>query len=485
MGKLFSYEARIYTKNDQYNYIKVVAEFYLGSSDHRPNRLTGICLDITPIKQAEFKLDKMARYDVMTGIANREFFLTQLNKAITRAKRSKNQLALFFLDLDNFKQINDTYGHAYGDILLQEIVLRLKEVLRQEDFIGRIGGDEFAIVIEDVSSLEEVRSIASRALEVINYPFDIKNNEIHQSFSLGISIYPDTALNVDDLLQFADTAMYRAKEKGKNNFVFFQDDLDKKMQRNNKIEYALRRPVGENNFSLLYQPQYDNQQNITGIEALIRWQHPEIHDLTPDEFIPIAEKTRRIVDIGYWVLDKSIQDFLSLPYDLRESITLSINFSGIQLVDPCILTKTKQILDKHSIQADKLIFEVTETHLMNQIDKAAININKLNELGIVFSLDDFGTGYSSLNYLAKLPIDYLKIDKEFVAQIDDESNQTIIKTMISLGKSLGMSVVAEGVEKLSQLQYLASIDCDKYQGYYFSKPMTIAHILDHWKQKKT
>lgn len=475
--KPFSIECRTNTFGKELQYIRIIGEFYAGN-EIRSDRITGICIDITPIKQAELKLDKMAKFDPITGVCNREYFLLELKNLVLCSKRQNTPLALFFIDLDNFKQANDTFGHAFGDSLLENVVLRLKNVLREEDMIGRIGGDEFAIAIPHANTIEEIRTVASRCINCANAPFMINNREVFQSFSLGVSIYPDTADNVDHLLQYADTAMYRAKEKGKNNFVFFQDDLDRKMQRQNNIEFALRKPVEENNFKLVYQPQYDHAQKITGFEALIRWESEELGNPTPDEFIPIAEKTMRILDIGSWVLEKSIQDFLSLPETVQKSTTLSINFSGLQLANKNIVSKTKNIIQNYKIDTSKLIFEITETHLMNNIDEALKNMVKLHDLGICFSLDDFGTGYSSLSYLAKLPISYLKIDKTFVDSLEDTVSKTIIKSMITLAQSFDMDCVAEGVEKLDQFEYLDSIECSKFQGYYFSKPISLGELKE-------
>jgi len=473
----YNCEYRIYGPNNSIRHIHAIGQYAKGVNGES-DMLTGMCFNITALKEAETKLSKLALYDNVTEIPNRVNFLEVLPKAISRAKRQKSIFAVFFLDLDNFKQVNDTLGHKGGDIILKDIVIRIKSTLRVEDFLARIGGDEFAVILENVKNIEEVRCIAQRCLDSVTKEFNILGKSISQSFSLGISIYPDSATTSDQLLQYADTAMYRAKEKGKNNFVFFRDELDQKMQRQNKIEIALRHAVEKNEFSLLYQPQFNHNKEVVGIEALIRWNNSDFKNIVPDEFIPISEKIRNIVEIGDWVLSKAIQDWIILSNQIKPKIIqLCVNISSIQLFESNFIDQTISILSKYGFNPKNLTLEITETHLMNDVKSAKCKLLKISEYGIKIALDDFGKGYSSLNYLANLPITYLKIDKDFIINLNSSNNDLIIKSIIALANNLNMECIAEGVETEDQLNFLKSIHCHKYQGFYFSKPVGIENIF--------
>ena len=472
----FNIEYQIYGPNNSVRYIHAIGQYAVGLQGES-DVLTGMCFDITALKQAEQELSKIALYDNVTGIPNRANLLAVLPNAVARAKRQKSIFAVFFIDLDNFKHVNDSLGHHGGDILLKEVVKSLKNVLREEDFFARIGGDEFAVILEDVKNIEEIRYIAQRCLDSVTKEFKVLNQHISQSFSMGISVYPDSATTADQLLQYADTAMYRAKEKGKNNFVFFRDALDQRMQRQTKMEIALRYAVEKQEFKLLYQPQLNAQNKLISIEALIRWQNNEFRNISPEEFIPIAEKTRSITDIGGWVIQNAIKDWVELTKRIKnKELKLSINISSIQLFEKQFINNVLKVLSQFGFNPRNLILEITETHLMQDINTAKKILLDLSRYGIKIALDDFGKGYSSLNYLANLPISYLKIDKDFIRYLDQDNNDLIVNSMVSLAKNLNMLCVAEGVETLQQLQYLKKIGCHHYQGFYFSKPVAIDKI---------
>lgn len=433
--------------------------------------------DITALKKAEEKLSRLALYDVVTGVANRVNFLTELPKSIARAKRNNTIIAVFFIDLDNFKLINDKYGHHIGDLLLKAIAKRLSKAFRSEDRLARIGGDEFAAIAENINSIDEVKQVAKRCIDVTSRAFNILDASFNQYFSIGISLFPDSAQTADKLLQCADTAMYRAKEEGKNSMAFYHKELDTRIRRNNQIENALRQAIARNELSLEYQPQYSDLNEIFGIEALLRWNNHDITNLTPDEFIPIAEKSRSIIIIGQWAISKAFDDWELLNEKYRNiELQLSINISSVQLYHPSFVSELKELISRKKFNPSLLTLEITETHLIEDIEQANKILLKFSKHGIKIALDDFGTGYSSLNYLANLPISYLKIDKGFVLNSDRTSNQVIIKLIISLAKNLNTECIAEGVETIDQLNFLREVGCNKYQGFYFSKPKSIDKI---------
>jgi len=447
------------------------------NKEGKPIRMLGAHNDLTALKEAEERLNEFALFDHVTGVPNRANFLSILPQAITKAKKHNSILAILFIDLDNFKQTNDHFGHHSGDTLLRKVVQRLSSVLRKEDTLARIGGDEFAVLLESAKDLQEIRHVTQRCLETSANSFLVLGNHIDQYFSIGIAVYPESADTPDMLLQCADTAMYRAKEKGKNNFVFFRKELNQRMQRNNQIELALRTAIKNKELTLLYQPQYNISNKMCGIEALIRWRHPLIENLTPDEFIPIAEKNKQIISIGEWVIEQAIHDWNTLTKQSRQNnLQLSVNISSVQLCHAEFYSKLINIMSNLEFDPQNLTLEITETYLMQNLDEAKQKLLALSEHGIKIALDDFGKGYSSLNYLANLPITHLKIDKDFTLNLGENNNRIIIKSIKSLADSLNMECIAEGVETEKQLQYLKSIHCQKYQGIYFSKPVKISQI---------
>ena len=472
-------EYRIHGPNNDIRYLHLIAQYVLNSPASSA-QLTGMCFDISKLKKAEKNLSKIALQDSVTRIANRAHLLDFLPRAIAKAKRRHTTLAVLFLDLDDFKNVNDTLGHPCGDKLLYQIASRIKKSLREEDFFARIGGDEFAIVLENILHLDEVATVSQRCLQSVTKEFEIDGNLILQSFSLGISIYPDSATTVDGLLQYADIAMYKAKEKGKNNFVFFRDELDQKMQRYTLIEKSLVAAVDQEQFQLVYQPQYDMTENMIGVEALIRWSHPDIPDLHPDEFIPIAERKHVIHSIGELVLERAAIDFKKVlnKISVCDDFRVAVNISSVQLMTRGFVQKVIKILSKHGVSPHFLTIEITETALISNIDKAQDVLYELHKYGIKVALDDFGKGYSSLTYLVNLPIDYLKIDKSFTQKISELKSNFMIESIVTLAKNMGIICIAEGVEKLSQFEFLKKTSCHQYQGFYFSKPLGIEKFTE-------
>ena len=452
-------------------------------NDNCFRRMVGTHTDITQLKQIEARMHKQAYIDGLTGLPNRASFMNALQLFIEHAAKNGKKFAVMFIDLDNFKQINDSFGHYIGDYVLSRIATRLKKVLRSNDFVARIGGDEMAALIDDFHDTEEVDVIAERCLYAVEKPVQVTPQTIKQSASLGISLYPASAMDDDSLLQYADTAMYRAKEKGKNNYIFFQPELDDKLQHRNKIEIALREPVEKNNFKLAYQPQFDTQQGrLIGLEALLRWESEELGNPRPDEFIPLAEHNQRIIPLGRWLLDKAVEEFRYFQkITCYEDIKLSVNFSMVQFNDHEIVETIKNTLKRHNIAPAQLCVEVTETGLMERVDSVQQILCELDRMGVSIAIDDFGTGYSSLYYLMQLPLSYLKIDKAFVHNFHNRTNSAIIKTIIGLGRSLAMHSIAEGVEDQKQLEFVRSVGCDGVQGFYFDNPLYLLDLIQQYQ----
>lgn len=428
---------------------------------------------LTQVQLTNKKLKQIAYNDDLTNLFNRKGFIKNA-KDIILSNSQNNLIALLVIDLDGFKYINDTLGYSIGDDLIVSVSERLKNTLDESTIVGRSGGDDFLVLLPNISSTVEVNSIVESLICEISKPFKIKGNSIIQSSSIGIAIYPNDADNIEKLLQHADTAMHSAKTQGKNTYSLYSRDFDEATQRRNTIDKELRN-INFEEFHLVYQPQYDTNKNIYGMEALIRWQSPILGNVTPDEFIPLAEKNQTIKPLGQWILAQAINDWKELrDCNLVNNLKLSINVSSIQLLEESFSAELTEIFN--DIENQSITLEITETHLLNNIDITRAIIANINKLGISFALDDFGTGYSSLKYLANLPIDYLKIDKGFVQELDTQNNKDIVIAIVDLAKNLNKHCVAEGVETAEQLEFLQSIGCDYYQGYYFSKPIPFIEL---------
>ncbi|MCG5525553.1 EAL domain-containing protein [Ectothiorhodospira haloalkaliphila] len=452
-----------------------------------------LCLirDITRRKEADDEIHRLAYYDTLTGLANRQHLVDRLAGEIHRAQGSGSQLGVLFLDLDGFKQINDTLGHATGDILLKHASHRLRLGVRPTDTVSRpstqhqnislarLGGDEFTVIIPDMNHPEDALVAAHRIQELMQQPFFIAGREMVVTASIGIAVFPDDGEDADTLLKHADTAMYHAKFLGRNNAQFYSPSLTHEAMRRLNMESDLRRALEAQEFFLVYQPQVDLQTGkIHSVEALIRWRHPQQGLISPAEFIPLAEGNGLIVPIGEWVLRMACQDAarwqaMGLP------LAMAVNLSPVQFRNGSLTRKVRDILEDTGLGAEFLELEITETTLMDESMTTLQTLHELQELGVKFSLDDFGTGYSSMSYLARLPLHNLKVDRSFVHGLPhDAGSLAIIRAIISLSESMGFTVTAEGVENLEQVKILMQQCCHTLQGYYFSKPVAAEQIPD-------
>jgi len=430
--------------------------------------------ELTERRRAEERLDLLAYYDTVTGLPNRHFFNERLVHALKRAGPFGETTALMFIDLDNFKIINDTLGHHLGDLLLNGVGDRLARALRSKDFIFRVGGDEFAVILEDVRNREHVASVAEKLIGVFITPFRLEDHEIFISASIGVSLAPQDATEPNALLRHADTAMYHAKEKGKNTYQLFESSMKGQALNRLKLENSLRRALERREFVVVYQPQVDlRTRAICGAEALVRWQDPERGLVGPADFIPIAEETGLIVQLGEWVLRTACTQAAQWEDEGLGTITIAVNLSGRQFQDDDLVEKVIQVVWETGLDAQLLELELTESTLM---DNSRSNMRKLTLLraaGIRFSIDDFGTGYSSMNYLKRFPISKLKIDRTFVDGLPENQEDAGITTaIIALAQSLRLEVVAEGVENREQLQFLEQRGCHSIQGYLVSRPVS-------------
>ena len=444
------------------------------------------------LQEEREKLRHQATYDALTGLPNRTLFHEILNRAITHAARQKTMIAVLFLDLDGFKNINDALGHGYGDLLLQETAKRLTAMHRQEDWvargedvIARQGGDEFTILLQDVTSVYAITEIAERLLAAVARPYIVGGHEMHITGSLGITVYPSDDTNSENLLRNADLAMYRAKYVGKNTFQFYAASMSAQITEHRIIENGLHHALENGELLLHYQPQVDlHNGRLAGIEALIRWQHPERGLIAPDQFMPVAEQSGLIVAIGEWVLRAACVQGRAWQKQGLLVPRISVNLSGRQLKAPDLPETIAQILKDTGFDtgANILELEVTESMLMEDMERTAQTLQAFHAMGLRLAIDDFGVGYSSLNYLKRFPISTLKIDRSFVRDLVGNSDDAAIATVIiTLGHSLGLTVIAEGVETLEQAAFLRQARCDEIQGYHYSKPLS-ADGMTQWLQ---
>jgi diguanylate cyclase (GGDEF)-like protein/PAS domain S-box-containing protein len=434
--------------------------------------------DITERKKSEKKIKRLAFYDTLTGLANRQLLLDRLNHQIHSCKRTNKHSAIFFLDLDNFKNLNDTLGHDIGDLLLKQVAKTLRKSVRATDTVSRFGGDEFVIMLTELSEDFEVastqaRTVAEKIVLAFNTPFNLHDNQYQTSPSIGVSIFKELHLDAEHVLKDADLAMYQAKAAGKNTFRLFNTQMQEAVSKRATIESELRRAVQRNQFTLHYQPQVDENGVPFGVEALIRWKHPQLGLISPTDFIPIAEETGLIVSIGNWVLRTACQRLVRwASYPGLSHLSVSVNISARQFAHPQLTEYLESLLRTTGANPKKLKLELTETALVDNVDDAVKKIIYLNKIGIGLALDDFGMGYSSLSYLKQLPLEQIKIDQSFVRDIPDDPNDAAIAiSIIGLAKSLNIDVLAEGVETQAQLEFLIEHGCLKYQGYHFSKPL--------------
>jgi diguanylate cyclase (GGDEF)-like protein/PAS domain S-box-containing protein len=442
----------------------------------------GIVEDFTEKKQAEDLIQHHASCDSLTGLPNRRLLIQHLGNEIARAKRHGHYGALVFLDLDNFKTINDSLGHSVGDKLLQTVAKRISECIREEDTAARMGGDEFVIIFTELDdsiglAAHTVRGIAEELRLCLSAPCQIEGQELHITPSIGVSLFPKADIGIDDILKQADTAMYRAKAAGRNAIHFFLPSMQDAADERFRLNMELRKALEENQFALYYQPQFNISGEIIGAEALLRWHHREKGVIPPGVFLEMAEEIGLMGDIGQWVLREVCKDIKEWTDTglLGDSQTISINISGKELADPDFVGTVISVLEKTGIDPKRLGIEITEGSLISIGKDTVQKFTTLQQMGIKFSVDDFGTGYSSLSYLQSLPLNTLKIDRTFVNEIKEKSHDVVlVDTIIMMARNLGLDVIAEGVETERELLYLNSKGCMVYQGFYFSKAVTVA-----------
>ncbi|MGC1954787.1 MAG: EAL domain-containing protein [Gammaproteobacteria bacterium] len=429
--------------------------------------------DITEQKLSEERIYRLAHYDVVTKLPNRLLFVDRLHHALERSKRETMQMAVFFIDLDHFKTINDTLGHPMGDKLLQQVAEKLHQCLRRQDTVARIGGDEFTILLENITGIAAAETVSRKILHALSKPFCVGEQKTFISGSIGISVYPEDGLDVDTLLKNADLAMYRAKELGRNRYQFYARDMAEEANDRLHLLNALRQAMGRQEFLLHYQPlTHLEDRALVGAEALIRWHHPTMGLIAPDKFIPLAEETREIDVIGEWVLRIACGQLRAWLDAGFPQMRLAVNISGQQLKRGNLAEVARKVIEETGCPAELLDLEITESFIMREADQSIRTLKRLRDLGFELAIDDFGTGYSSLSYLKRIPVTKLKVDRSFVHDIpQDPNNKAIAKAIIGLGKSLGLTVVAEGIETAAQEAFLIGEGCHQGQGYLYSRPV--------------
>jgi diguanylate cyclase (GGDEF)-like protein len=433
----------------------------------------------TKVSDRTQELFDIAFYDQLTGLPNRRMFENSLKKSVIMTKKKNGTLALLLLDLDRFKTINDTFGHSYGDTMLKIIALRLKEAIGSICTISRQGGDEFAIILEDYIHKQEIVQIAERILSEVAKPINLSDHNIYTSCSIGISLYSNDCADQETLMRYADAAMYYSKERGKNTYQFYTSELDKSISKKLELETELGKAIENNEFCLFYQPQVNILNGaITGAEALIRWMHPVYGCISPTDFIPIAEETGMINEIGLWVLENACTQAKKLQSEGIKRIKIGVNISPKQIQHDDFVHQVGKIIRKTGVYPQLLDLEITESAAFQNESDITRKLNDLKKIGVKISIDDFGTGYSSLSYLNKLPVDTLKIAQEFVKQIQSDAKyKAIIASIIAVTQNLKLKVIAEGVEDMYEYEFLKSQGCFDMQGYMFSKPVPIEEFI--------
>ncbi|NKB31506.1 MAG: EAL domain-containing protein [Pseudomonadales bacterium] len=444
--------------------------------------------DITARTINEQRLIKLAKYDVLTGLSNRSKFHDFTEGKIAYCAHNEKKLALLFIDIDHFKNTNDTMGHDAGDELLVEVAERLRNCVRETDLVARIGGDEFAITLLEMGSPNQVTRIVRHILEVLSKPYQVQDREIMVTASVGISLYPESGSDLKTLTQKADTAMYQAKVDARNTYRFFSTEIQNRVMEQSSLEEALRRAIANDEFFFHYQPEVDAVSGrVVGLEALIRWQHEDWPNIGPHKFIPVAEECGLLPAIGKCVLYSACNQAVEWreAEDIKLDFPIAVNLSPKQLVNGDFIEVLYKVLRDTNIPASSLVLELTETAVMHNPEVAINMLEKINSAGVMISVDDFGTGYSSLNYLKRLPIDKLKIDRSFVKDIGIDANgEAIVKAILALAHSLNLQVVAEGVEEETHVEFLRDHECEQLQGYFFSRPLPVKEVTEMLRQEK-
>ncbi len=470
-GSLYKIDHRIVIGNTV-KWVRQRAKIQV-NADNKLISAVGTVQDITKRKLYEEELERLANYDSLTSLANRSFLLSHLQKSIYMATRNDRIIALLLFDLDHFKDVNDSFGHNTGDELLKIVAARFIKRIRKGDLIARLGGDEFALILEHIGKKEDAAQVASEMIEVLSQPYQLSNKlEIHIGASVGIVIAPQHSDSAQELLQYADTALYKAKSEGRSTFAYYSDELTRAARERMMRENRLRRAIDNCEFELYYQPQVHMRTGrIIGAEALIRWNDPEFGMISPDKFIPLAEETGLISSIGEWVLFEACKQgkkWLDSGYNLH----VSVNVSAHQIHHQDLSKLLDNVLQESGFNAEKLTLELTESAMMRREEEVVAMLHALRAKGIRLAIDDFGTGYSSYSYLKRFPIDILKIDKSFIDDIPYESDDmAIVKAIIAMGTAMGYQILAEGIEQIEQLEFLKEHECTYYQGYYKSRPL--------------
>ncbi len=455
-------------------------------SSHQITHHVAVFADITSLKQAQARLDHQANHDPLTGLPNRALFENRLLRAIEDALIDDHQGAVLFLDIDRFKHINDSLGHPVGDELLRSIAQRLQRCLREVDVVARLGGDEFIVLMPALRSLQDVEQISARLMDSFVQPFHVGGHELFVTASMGISLFPQNGCEVATLVKSADAAMYRAKARGRNRVEYYSDELGAQATERVILANDLRRAILQGQMSLVFQPKLSLLSGqLTGAEVLLRWTHPEHGEISPDRFIPIAEDSGCILELGNWVLEESCRQLRQWQQLYRPFGTLAVNLAGAQIGQPDLPQHIASLLQRHELAAESLELEITETFIMGQAGEVLPILCALRELGVQLAIDDFGTGYSSLSYLKRLPVHTLKIDKSFIDGLpDDAEDAAIARAIIALGRSMHLTVVAEGVETKAQERFLSLEGCQQIQGYIVSRPLPAAAFAEQFLQRR-
>lgn len=458
---------------------------HLGYADFLLQSMTGIgmiaCLledEREASELAAVEAGHLAYHDAMTGLPNRPLFMDRLIVALAQANRANQKLAVFFLDLDRFKDINDSLGHSTGDALLKGVAERIRRCVREGDTVARFGGDEFTLLIPKIENIEDVAKIAQKIIDNLKIPFLIAEREMFVTTSIGIGIFPGDGHDPETLVRNADTAMYRAKDQGRDNYQLYAPAMNARALERLALENLLRKALSHHELRVYYQPLVDlASKRIVGLEALVRWQHPDLGFLLPAHFISTAELSGLIIPIGHWVLLTACKQLRQWQKRVDSDLTVSVNLSARQFQQPNLVSSVAEVLDESGIAPQSLELEITESNAMQNAEVTIHTLRELKALGVRISMDDFGTGYSSLNYLKRFPIDTLKLDQSFVREVNtDRRDAAIVSAVISMAHSLDLTVVAEGVETEEQLGFLRQERCDRIQGFLFSAPMSAEEL---------
>jgi diguanylate cyclase (GGDEF)-like protein/PAS domain S-box-containing protein len=461
---------RIETSEKEVKWILLRGKIF---NNEKKRLFSGSMSDVTVAKNMEEQVKFMTNHDYLTGLPNRNYFYKKLKEQLNKDEHTNKHGTLILIDIDNFKSINDSFGHDYGDALIKIFSLLINSIMSEYGDLVRLGGDEFIIYIKEFTNIETINNICNRIINYLEKPFEVMGKYMFITASMGITMFPEDSKYVNELLKYTDLAMYQSKGRGKNQYTFFNHEMAQVYHKRNALEFELKRAIVKDELYLFYQPQINAITNeINGIEALIRWNNNKLGIVSPTDFIPIAEEIGFIEDIGEWVLNEAIKKasiWKQNSYDFKK---LSVNISAIQLKSDCLKKNIEKILKKYDVEPNSLEIEITESTLIDICKENISILNEIMKMGVNIAIDDFGTGYSSLNYLITLPVNTLKIDKSFIDNIQNEKNQSVIKCIVGLSKSLNYKIIIEGVETKQQYELLMELGCNIIQGYYFSKPLS-------------